>query len=59
MARVSAVGDTAMTQFAADAWDVPLENVDFEAGDTDMLQAPVRGGSIILASVGDAVPRLA
>jgi len=46
---------TAMTQLAADALGVPLENVDFELGDTDMPKAPVHGGSITLASVGNAV----
>ena len=46
---------TAMTQLAADALGVPLENVDFELGDTDMPDAPVHGGSITLASVGNAV----
>ena len=46
---------TAMTQLAADALGVPIELVDFELGDTDMPQAPVHGGSITLASVGNAV----
>jgi len=46
---------TAMTQLAADALGVPLENIDFELGDTDMPEAPVHGGSITLASVGNAV----
>lgn len=46
---------TAMTQLAADALGVPLENIDFELGDTDMPKAPVHGGSTTLASVGNAV----
>jgi xanthine dehydrogenase YagR molybdenum-binding subunit len=46
---------TAMTQLAADTLGVPLENVDFELGDTDMPKAPVHGGSTTLASVGNAV----
>ncbi len=46
---------TAMTQLAADALGMPIELVDFELGDTDMPQAPVHGGSITLASVGNAV----
>lgn len=46
---------TAMTQLAADALGLPLEMVDFELGDTDMPKAPVHGGSITLASVGNAV----
>jgi len=46
---------TAMTQLAADALGLPLERVQFELGDTDMPKAPVHGGSITLASVGNAV----
>lgn len=46
---------TAMTQLAADALELPIERVDFELGDTDMPPAPVHGGSITLASVGNAV----
>jgi xanthine dehydrogenase YagR molybdenum-binding subunit len=46
---------TAMTQLAADTLGVPLDNVDFELGDTDMPKAPVHGGSTTLASVGNAV----
>jgi xanthine dehydrogenase YagR molybdenum-binding subunit len=46
---------TAMTQLAADALGLPIERVDFELGDTEMPQAPVHGGSITLASVGNAV----
>lgn len=46
---------TAMTQLAADALNASLEQVDFELGDTDMPPAPVHGGSITMASVGNAV----
>jgi xanthine dehydrogenase YagR molybdenum-binding subunit len=46
---------TAMTQLAADALGLPIEHVHFELGDTDMPKAPVHGGSITLASVGNAV----
>jgi xanthine dehydrogenase YagR molybdenum-binding subunit len=46
---------TAMTQLAADALGLPMEHVHFELGDTDMPKAPVHGGSITLASVGNAV----
>jgi xanthine dehydrogenase YagR molybdenum-binding subunit len=46
---------TAMTQLAAEALDLPLERVQFELGDSDMPKAPVHGGSITLASVGNAV----
>ena len=49
---------TAMTQLAADALHLPIELIDFELGDTDMPQAPVHGGSITLASVGNAVVRV-
>jgi xanthine dehydrogenase YagR molybdenum-binding subunit len=46
---------TAMSQLAADALGLPIERVQFELGDTDMPKAPVHGGSITLASVGNAV----
>ncbi len=46
---------TAMSQLAADALGLPIERVHFELGDTDMPKAPVHGGSITLASVGNAV----
>jgi xanthine dehydrogenase YagR molybdenum-binding subunit len=46
---------TAMTQLAADTLGLPIERVQFELGDTDMPKAPVHGGSITLASVGNAV----
>jgi xanthine dehydrogenase YagR molybdenum-binding subunit len=46
---------TAMTQVAADALGLPLERLRFELGDTQMPEAPVHGGSITMASVGNAV----
>jgi xanthine dehydrogenase YagR molybdenum-binding subunit len=46
---------TSMTQVAADALGVPLENVRLELGDTDLPEAPVHGGSITMASIGPAV----
>jgi len=46
---------TSMTQVAADTLGLPIEAVDFELGDTEMPTAPVHGGSITMASVGNAV----
>ncbi len=46
---------TAMSQLAADTLGLSLDHVEFELGDTDMPEAPVHGGSITLASVGNAV----
>jgi len=46
---------TSMTQVAADALGLPIESVRFELGDTDFPDAPVHGGSITMASVGNAV----
>jgi xanthine dehydrogenase YagR molybdenum-binding subunit len=46
---------TAMTQVAADALGLPIEKVHFELGDTEMPTAPVHGGSITMASVGNGV----
>jgi len=46
---------TSMTQVAAETLGLPIENVRFELGDTDLPKAPVHGGSITLASVGNAV----
>ena len=34
---------------------LPLEKVEFEIGDTEMPKAPVHGGSITMASVGNGV----
>jgi xanthine dehydrogenase YagR molybdenum-binding subunit len=46
---------TALTQVAADALDLPVDRVRVEIGDTDMPKAPVHGGSMTMASVGNAV----
>ncbi|MDB5793885.1 MAG: Xanthine dehydrogenase, molybdenum binding subunit [Noviherbaspirillum sp.] len=46
---------TIMTQVAADALGVPLDQVRFELGDTVMPEAPVSGGSNSAASVAPAV----
>jgi xanthine dehydrogenase YagR molybdenum-binding subunit len=44
-----------MTQVAAETLGLPVERVRFELGDTEMPKAPVHGGSITMASVGNAV----
>jgi len=46
---------TVMTQIAADALGVPVEQVRFELGNSRMPEAPVSGGSTTVASVGPAV----
>jgi xanthine dehydrogenase YagR molybdenum-binding subunit len=46
---------TIMTQFAANALQIPIENVRFELGDSDFPIAPNNGGSWGTASVGAAV----
>jgi xanthine dehydrogenase YagR molybdenum-binding subunit len=46
---------TVMTQIAADAIGLPVEQVRFELGDSTMPEAPVSGGSTTVASVGPAV----
>ncbi|HET9623831.1 MAG TPA: xanthine dehydrogenase family protein molybdopterin-binding subunit [Kofleriaceae bacterium] len=46
---------TIMTQIAADAMGVPVEQVRFELGDTTFPETPVSGGSQTAASVGSAV----
>ncbi|HEX5325097.1 MAG TPA: xanthine dehydrogenase family protein molybdopterin-binding subunit [Acetobacteraceae bacterium] len=46
---------TSMTQVAAETLGLPIEAVDLEIGDTEMPKAPVHGGSITMASVGNAV----
>lgn len=46
---------TSMTQVAADRLGLPIDKVRFELGDTDLPQAPVHGGSITMASIGNAV----
>lgn len=46
---------TAMTQVAADTLGVPLSQVTFRLGRSDMPMAPSHGGSWTMASVGNAV----
>ena len=46
---------TIMTQIAADALGLPVAQVTFDLGDTNMPEAPVSGGSQTTASVGPAV----
>ncbi len=46
---------TSLAQVAAETLGVPIEAVDVEIGDTDMPFAPVHGGSITMASVGNGV----
>ena len=46
---------TSMTQVAAETLGLPIEKVDVEIGDTEMPEAPVHGGSITMASVGNGV----
>jgi xanthine dehydrogenase YagR molybdenum-binding subunit len=57
----SATGDigtgtyTVMTQIAAEALGLPIEDVTFTLGDSSLPAAPVQGGSFTVASVGSAV----
>jgi xanthine dehydrogenase YagR molybdenum-binding subunit len=46
---------TVLAQIAADALDVPLEQVAIEIGDTDLPEAPFAGGSMGTSSWGFAV----
>jgi xanthine dehydrogenase YagR molybdenum-binding subunit len=46
---------TMLAQVAADALGLPVDRVQVEIGDTDLPAAPVHGGSITTASVGNAV----
>ncbi len=46
---------TSMTQVAAETLGLPIDKVDVEIGDTEMPKAPVHGGSITMASVGNGV----
>lgn len=48
---------TSMTQVAADQLGLPLERVTMELGDSALPMAPVHGGSITMASVGNAVAK--
>ncbi|GAB4014811.1 xanthine dehydrogenase family protein molybdopterin-binding subunit [Spirosoma migulaei] len=46
---------TIMTQIAADTLGIPIEDVLFKLGDSDMPAAPIEGGSWTAATVGTAV----
>ena len=46
---------TSLTQVAADVLDIPVERVNLAIGVSDLPQAPVHGGSMTMASVGNAV----
>ncbi|WP_043358594.1 xanthine dehydrogenase family protein molybdopterin-binding subunit [Belnapia sp. F-4-1] len=46
---------TSMTQVAAETLGLPVDHVRFELGDTNLPYAPVHGGSITMASLGNAV----
>jgi len=48
---------TIMTQIAADAMGLPVDQVRFELGDTAFPETPVSGGSQTAASTGSAVKR--
>ncbi|UAW96845.1 xanthine dehydrogenase family protein molybdopterin-binding subunit [Halopseudomonas nanhaiensis] len=46
---------TVMTQIAAAAMGLPMEQVDFRLGDSSLSKAPLEGGSATVSSVGTAV----
>jgi xanthine dehydrogenase YagR molybdenum-binding subunit len=46
---------TVMTQVAADTLGLPMHQIRFELGDSDMPAAPVSGGSMTVASVAPSV----
>lgn len=46
---------TVMTQIAAAAMGLPMEQVEFRLGDSSLSQAPLEGGSFTVSSVGTAV----
>lgn len=46
---------TVMTQIAADALGLRIEEVEFQLGDSSMPEAPLEGGSFTVSSVGTAV----
>ena len=49
---------TVMTQIAAETLGLPLEDVTFNLGDSDLPNSPVEGGSWTVASVGSAVKKV-
>ncbi len=46
---------TIMTQIAAETLGLPIDDVAFRLGDSDLPKAPIQGGSFTAASVGPAV----
>lgn len=54
-ADIGTVTYTVMTQIAADTLGLPVEDVLFKLGDTDMPLAPIQGGSWTVSTVGSAV----
>jgi xanthine dehydrogenase YagR molybdenum-binding subunit len=46
---------TVMTQIAADAFGLSIDDVTFSYGDSDLPLAPIQGGSFTVSSVGSAV----
>src|SRR3546814_14407434 len=46
-----------MTQIAADAMGLSMQDVEFRLGDSSLPQAPLEGGSATVSSVGSAVQR--
>ncbi|MFL9811699.1 xanthine dehydrogenase family protein molybdopterin-binding subunit [Stutzerimonas sp. VN223-3] len=48
---------TVMTQIAAAAMGLPLEQVEFRLGDSNLSKAPLEGGSATVSSVGSAVQK--
>ncbi|WP_266368901.1 xanthine dehydrogenase family protein molybdopterin-binding subunit [Tellurirhabdus rosea] len=49
---------TIMTQIAADTLGMPVEDVIFRLGDTEMPLAPIQGGSWTASTVGSAVKKV-
>ncbi|MEZ0483817.1 xanthine dehydrogenase family protein molybdopterin-binding subunit [Fibrella aquatica] len=49
---------TIMTQIAADTLGMPIEDVIFKLGDTEMPMAPIQGGSWTASTVGSAVKQV-
>src|SRR3546814_20254835 len=46
-----------MTQIAADAMGLSMQDVEFRLGDSSLPPAPLEGGSATVSSVGSAVQR--
>jgi xanthine dehydrogenase YagR molybdenum-binding subunit len=49
---------TSMTQIAAETMGMPLQDITFKLGDTDLPLSPLQGGSWTMASVGTAVKQV-